>query len=194
VTSTSLGEAQTDASVGTGAGVGPAGAGGGEMKASTRVGSRSASLLVCVVIGVGPGGPAAFGGPGESPSTSPSARFDLKTMMTPKEARASGLEKLSPDELVALNAWLERLMITMFSERKAKGCNPPIEGAINGTFKGWSGDTIFQLQNGQIWKQESYDYTYEYAYSPKVLIYQSGATCKMTVEGVRGTISVGRLK
>ena len=114
--------------------------------------------------------------------------------MTPKEARAAGLEKLSANELAALNAWVEGLMVRLLSERKVKGCSPAIESSINGTFNGWDGDTIFELLNGQIWKQGSYDYTYDYEYSPKVVIYQSGAGCRMIVEGVKGTISVGRLK
>lgn len=69
-----------------------------------------------------------------------------------------------------------------------------IESHIDGTFTGWSGETIFKLVNGQIWQQSSYAYTYHYAYRPAVLIYGSGGTYKMKVEGVNGTINVKRLK
>lgn len=69
-----------------------------------------------------------------------------------------------------------------------------IETQINGKFTGWDGDTIFELTNGQIWQQDSYAYTYHYAYRPKVLIYYVGARYKMTVEGVDGFIYVTRLK
>lgn len=69
-----------------------------------------------------------------------------------------------------------------------------IESSIDGTFNGWTGDTIFKLQNGQIWQQSSYDYTYEYDYCPKVTIYKSGVGYKMKVDRVKGTISVTRIK
>ena len=69
-----------------------------------------------------------------------------------------------------------------------------IESRIDGTFEGWDGDTIFKLQNGQIWQQSSYAYTYHYAYSPKVIIYWSGFAYRMQVEGVSGSIQVTRLR
>jgi peptidoglycan hydrolase-like protein with peptidoglycan-binding domain len=69
-----------------------------------------------------------------------------------------------------------------------------IETKIEGEFEGWDGETIFLLDNGQIWQQSSYDYTYHYAYRPDVLIYKSGGEYKMKVEEVDDTISVIRLK
>jgi hypothetical protein len=69
-----------------------------------------------------------------------------------------------------------------------------IESRINGTFEGWTGDTIFKLLNGQIWQQSSYDWTWHWAYSPNVLIYKSGSVYKMKVDGVDRTINVIRLK
>jgi hypothetical protein len=48
-----------------------------------------------------------------------------------------------------------------------------IESRIGGEFNGWSGDTVFELQNGQIWKQARYAYWYHYAYHPEVVIYES---------------------
>jgi uncharacterized protein YodC (DUF2158 family) len=69
-----------------------------------------------------------------------------------------------------------------------------IESYIDGTFTGWTGDTIFKLRNGQIWQQTSYAYTYHYAYSPAVLIYSTSGGYKMTVTGVSTSIYVKRLK
>ncbi len=69
-----------------------------------------------------------------------------------------------------------------------------IESQIDGTFEGWSGETVFKLTNGQIWQQSSYAYTYHYAYRPAVTIFPSGGGCKMKVEGVSDSISVKRLK
>ena len=75
-----------------------------------------------------------------------------------------------------------------------EGADGVIESRIDGDFEGWDGDTIFKLQNGQIWQQSSSQYTYHYAYSPKVFIYKSGASFRMQVEGVTGAIQVTRLK
>lgn len=69
-----------------------------------------------------------------------------------------------------------------------------IESRIDGEFKGWDGDTIFKLANGQIWQQASYDYTYHYAYRPEVIIFQTVGGYKMKVDGVTDTIHVKRLK
>lgn len=58
-----------------------------------------------------------------------------------------------------------------------------IEDIIINDFSGWSGDTIFELNNGQIWKQDEYSYRYHHAYRPKALIYSTGIGHKMIVEG-----------
>jgi hypothetical protein len=49
-----------------------------------------------------------------------------------------------------------------------------VESKVNGEFKGWDGDTKYELTNGQIWQQSRYKYKYKYAYMPKVLIYNPG--------------------
>ena len=49
-----------------------------------------------------------------------------------------------------------------------------IESAIDGTFEGWSGDTVFPLRNGQKWQQASYAYWYHYTYCPEIIIYETG--------------------
>lgn len=69
-----------------------------------------------------------------------------------------------------------------------------IETRIDGDFEGWEGETIFKLMNGQIWQQSDYKYSYHYAFMPEVLIYRSGGSYKMKVDGVRESIRVTRLK
>ena len=68
------------------------------------------------------------------------------------------------------------------------------ESRIAGEFKGWEGDTVFPLQNGQVWQQASYAYTYHYAYAPRVLIYGTAQGWRMQVDGVRGNIAVRRIR
>lgn len=72
-----------------------------------------------------------------------------------------------------------------------------IRSNIDGTFEGWTGDTVFPLTNGQVWQQSSYAYTYHYAYRPEVLIYSatgSSSSYKMQVEGVSSVIAVRRIR
>ena len=68
------------------------------------------------------------------------------------------------------------------------------ETQIDGTFEGWDGDTIFKMMDGSIWQQASYDYTYHYAYMPKVIIYNKGDATYMKVEDVDDPIQVKRLQ
>jgi hypothetical protein len=65
---------------------------------------------------------------------------------------------------------------------------------IDGDFDGFENGKIFQLMNGQIWKQVSYEYKYSYKFMPKVTIYKDGTKYKMVVDGVDKTITVERLK
>ena len=73
-----------------------------------------------------------------------------------------------------------------------------VETQIDGTFKGWDGETIFKMMNGQIWQQSSYAYLYHYAFQPEVLIYQYNDVWIMKVEDeneeVEETIQVKNLK
>jgi len=69
-----------------------------------------------------------------------------------------------------------------------------IESKIDGDFEGWEGETIVKLMNGQIWQQATYHYEYHYAFMPEVLIYRSGNTFKMKVEGTDEAVAVERLK
>lgn len=77
---------------------------------------------------------------------------------------------------------------------QSSSCSPAIESAISGEVEGWSGETIFKLDNGQIWQQAAYDYTYFYAYHPDVTIYQTRAGCRMKVEDEEETVLVKRIK
>ena len=67
-----------------------------------------------------------------------------------------------------------------------------IESRIINKFNGWSGDSVFELQNGQIWKQDKYKYKYFYANRPKTTIVKIGSKHIMTVKGK--SIRVKRIK
>ena len=60
---------------------------------------------------------------------------------------------------------------------------------IDGAWEGWSGDTIVQLTDGSVWRQDEYYYEYRYAYRPKAEV--SGG--RMQVDGMNRAIRVRRL-
>jgi hypothetical protein len=129
------------------------------------------------------------------------SRLDVESLMSASEFRQAGLSKLSAQELAALNSWLTRYATKIYTAASepitadtTSSTASAIESQIEGTFNGWSGDTIFKLNNGQIWQQASYAYTHHYAYRPEVVIYKTGSGYKMKVEGVDDTINVKRIK
>ena len=60
-----------------------------------------------------------------------------------------------------------------------------IESNIEGDFEGWDGDKVYNLLNGQVWKQDEYIYEYVYTYQPDVVIYEIDGVCIMCVEGTK---------
>jgi hypothetical protein len=76
----------------------------------------------------------------------------------------------------------------------ALACAPAIESTISGDFNGWEGETIFKLDNGQIWEQAEYSYMYSYQYRPDVTIYQTASGCRLKVEDEDETILVRKLR
>ncbi|GEM_PF-277188 len=84
----------------------------------------------------------------------------LERLMTVEQFRSTGLQKLSDTEIEALNEWLSEytagnaqlLQGTSEGMREVEK-NNEIKSRISGDFDGWDGDTIFRLQNGQIWQQ-----------------------------------------
>lgn len=54
---------------------------------------------------------------------------------------------------------------------------------------GWDGDTIVQLDNGSVWRQEQYFYQYKYKYRPIVMVDGN----LMLVEGMTKAVRVRRI-
>ncbi|MEE4145617.1 MAG: hypothetical protein V2I26_12505 [Halieaceae bacterium] len=84
----------------------------------------------------------------------------VEELMTPEEYRAAGLEKLTPAERQALNSFLIRytaedsvMLFNTDEEVKKAAQEQEIVSVIQQPFKGWSGDTVFRLENGQVWQQ-----------------------------------------
>jgi len=101
----------------------------------------------------------------------------------------------NPDVKIFRSGNTYKLVIEDFDEPViCKKIKDVIETQIDGDFEGWEGETIFKMMNGQIWQQSSYDYTYHYAYSPEVLIYEFNGSWIMRVEDLDETIEVIQLK
>lgn len=96
----------------------------------------------------------------------------IETLMSKEERQATGIVKLTPAERQALNAWLARhqdaVSPTPASEPGSEPTTEPttervrtvyqarpdkVTATVVPVFKGWSGETVFELDNGEVWQQ-----------------------------------------
>ncbi|ODU45030.1 hypothetical protein [uncultured Aquimonas sp.] len=88
----------------------------------------------------------------------------LEERMSQREFERAGLQKLSAEELAFLNRWLVDKGLTAMpaetvrndriglpAERNA--ANDEVRSRLLGSFRGWTGNTVFRLENGQVWQQ-----------------------------------------
>jgi hypothetical protein len=84
---------------------------------------------------------------------------DIQKMMSPGEFKAAGLEKLSPEELERLNAWLKGYRETTVKAAETKATKEGrrkidvIVSRVVGPFYGLTGNSIITLEDGTKWKQ-----------------------------------------
>jgi hypothetical protein len=86
----------------------------------------------------------------------------LEERMSQAEFHATGLDKLSADELKALNDWVNTHIATKTTYVTPSGApvfyskssdREVVESRIDGKFSGWYGKNVFKLENGQEWTQ-----------------------------------------
>ena len=107
----------------------------------------------------------------------------VKALMNDAEFTETGLEKLSPEELKALDAWLVRYTagdaeVLQASNEEVKNARRDyvVRARIKGEFDGWQGDTLFELDNGQVWRQRlGGRYVYRGESNPEVTIERNWA-------------------
>lgn len=108
-----------------------------------------------------------------------SSRFPgIGSLMSADEFDDAGLDKLNDDEIKALNAWLVRytagdaeVLQKSNTEVREAQKDHEIRTRISGNFTGWSGETVFRFENGQVWRQRlSGNYRYRGPANPEVLI------------------------
>lgn len=96
------------------------------------------------------------------------AQTAIERQMSPEQFKSAGLDKLSPQELANLNAWLghtleaEAAKATTNAKSKFEDENrgfwhfnsdEPIVAHIVGEFRGFGGGKTYILDNGQEWRQ-----------------------------------------
>jgi hypothetical protein len=147
----------------------------------------------------------------------------LEEQMTGKEFMASGLGKLSQQELDALNAWIRAHSLgtldtpTAAAVASTASASPeaavaggdrrglasddekddsPIRSVILGEFDGWDGQTIFKLENGMIWVQDDRDKFYIKDLENPVAVIEPGMfnSWSLHIEGYKSECKVKRIQ
>lgn len=142
----------------------------------------------------------------------------VEEQMSGKEFTAAGLDKLSDSELAALNEWIRRRSLATldapagayapaaaigveedergFEVRDMQMEREPITARIKGSFTGWDGNMIFELDNGMIWEQADKDKFYIKEVKDPVVVIEPGAfrTWRLHVEGYSSECRVERIQ
>ena len=69
-----------------------------------------------------------------------------------------------------------------------------ITSRIIGEFGGWNGETVFELENGQVWQQSSNGLLIVKLTNPRVTIKKARFSYKLSVEGYNASVSVRKIK
>ena len=119
---------------------------------------------------------------------------DVQQIMTPEEFKAAGLNKLSPEELAKLNAWLQgyRQVTEQAAEKKAtaraeRTKMDVLVSRIDGSFTGLTGRTLIRLEDGTVWKQANADDRYRSKNTdhPAAAVIHGVFGYKMQIEGTQ---------
>src|SRR6266478_9903280 len=116
----------------------------------------------------------------------------IQEMMSPEEFSAAGLNKLSPEELQKLDAWLQgyRETTEKRTEKKVKQSffkfGEPMLSRVDGSFGGLKGRTLIKLEDGTVWKQANIDdhYGASPVEHPGAMVVHTGFGYKMRIQGV----------
>ena len=145
----------------------------------------------------------------------------LEEQMTRQDFKASGLDKLTPQELESLNGWIRRRSLATLDapvpvataaenapaeadsqvadRRGFKGEDEertPISSRIVGRFSGWDGQTVFKLENGMIWAQADKDKFYIKELENPAVVIDPGmfGSWRLSVEGQDAECRVERIE
>jgi len=121
----------------------------------------------------------ASGSDSEAPSvTDSSVVKDPKPVVTARQEQEFGREVIEEKK----------------EERKKKAEPKEIVTSIQGEFKGWSGNTVFRLENGQVWRQSDKSKFHVRVKDPKVEIEKGFlGTYFLSIEGYGARCKVKRV-
>src|SRR3989442_16038451 len=116
----------------------------------------------------------------------------IQELMSPEEFTAAGLNKLSPEELQKLDAWLQgdRATTEKTTEKKVKQSffkfGEASVSRVDGSFGGLKGRTLIKLEDGTVWKQAKIDDHYGPSPidHPGAEVVHTGFGYKMRIQGV----------
>jgi len=129
----------------------------------------------------------------------------LQKAMTPEQYEAAGLSKLEAAERAKLDEFIrnyvavsnEKVATTAVDKAvKENKVSAPevIQSRIVGPFTGYTGRTVFTLENGQRWAQSQFDSAYfPRIDSPPVIIVKAGFGYRMYIAG-GGAIRVTKVR
>jgi len=119
------------------------------------------SALIAAALGVAV--PVSAQAPDSAPGRAAAGRTDfpgIEKLMSAEEFERAGLDQLSAEQRRALNDWLVRYTagdayVVQATSQDVQAAVPEfrLEARIMQPFTGWSGQTVFRLDNGQVWKQ-----------------------------------------
>ncbi|MCX7032622.1 MAG: hypothetical protein NT046_01410 [Arenimonas sp.] len=130
----------------------------------------------------------------------------LEERMTYAEFKAAGLEKLTPEELAALNAWLAGKTASTVAAKPAQdmrgfegrgGDSSDLVSTIPGPFRGWKGaGDRFTLANGQVWEVTSGTSRFSVSMQDPKITIEKGLLNSwfLRVEGYNARAGVRRIK
>lgn len=109
------------------------------------------------------------------------------------------LEEVTPNERVLETP---EVLDSRFGEetlpppsRDKEGVPTEIQSRILGTFTGWQSDTVFELENGQVWKCQSCRSVYIKRQDPQITIERNFmGTYWLGLEGLNSKARVKRLR
>jgi hypothetical protein len=125
----------------------------------------------------------------------------IETLMSQEEIQASGVGRLTPAEIKALDVWLvhytarQAAGLSVSNEEVRRVSLEDVETTIVGEFVGWSGKSRFELANGEVWQQR-YGKSFKTSLmDPKVVLKRTWAgTYELHVIEAGRSIGVKRLE
>ncbi len=134
----------------------------------------------------------------------------IEERMTGKEFTDAGLDKLSAAELATLNEWLRSHSVaTLANENQeysdvrgfenqhmASLDGSDVVSRIKGEFSGWSGNTVFELENGMVWEQTEASTFHVPATTSAVAVIEKGVfnSWRLRIEGYNRDVRVKRVE